>query len=84
MEGIFVVCHIVGFVIVIPLWILSPRSEGGSPLVDFYNPAWVSYGLATLVGSVGPTASLIGFDCSVHMGMFGPDLPHILTCIPFS
>jgi hypothetical protein len=72
-EGILVVCHIIGIVILIPLWALSPLTEGGSPLVDFYNPnGWASNGVATLVGSVGPISTLIGFDCSVHMGMFDP------------
>jgi choline transport protein len=71
LEGIFVIFHIFGIVIFIPLWILSPRRIGGSPLIDFYNPnGWVSNGVATLVGLSGPTAGLIGLDCSVHMGMF--------------
>jgi choline transport protein len=69
-EGVFVICHILGIVIMIPLLVYSPRREGGSPLVDFYNPSgWASNGLATMVGSVGPVTCLIGFDCSVHMGM---------------
>jgi hypothetical protein len=71
LEGIFVIFHIFGIAIFIPLWILSPRRIGGSPLIDFYNPnGWVSNGVATLVGLSGPTAGLIGLDCSVHMGMF--------------
>jgi amino acid transporter len=53
---------------IIPLWVLSPPKEGGSPIVDFYNPSgWRSNGLATLVGLTGPITALIGFDCSVHM-----------------
>jgi amino acid transporter len=72
-EGIFVLCHILGIVIMIPLWIMSPLREGGSPLVDFYNPnGWSSNGVATMVGSIAPIGSLIGFDCSVHMCMFDP------------
>jgi len=68
LEGIFVIIHMLGIIIFIPLWILSPRSEGGSPLVDFYNPGgWSSNGVATLVGSVVPVTALLGFDCSVHM-----------------
>jgi choline transport protein len=72
-EGILVFCHIFGIFIFIPLWILSPKAEAGSPLVEFYNPAgWSSNGLATLVGISGPITSLIGFDCSIHMGMLIP------------
>jgi hypothetical protein len=72
-EGIFVMLHIVGILIFIPLWVLAPRREGGSPLVDFYNGnGWATDGLATMIGTTGPAAVLIGFDCSVHMGMLYP------------
>jgi hypothetical protein len=69
-EGLFVFCHILGVVIFVPLWVLSPRREGGSPLVEFYNPSgWISNGVATLVSINAPITTLIGFDCSVHMCM---------------
>ena len=69
-EGIFVFLHILGVAIFIPLWILSPKREGGSPLIEFYNPnGWISNGLATCVGITAPITGLLGFDCSVHMGM---------------
>jgi hypothetical protein len=68
-EGVFVILHIFGILIFVPLWILAPKREGGSPLVDFYNPGgWSSYGVATLVGSTASLTTLIGFDCSIHMG----------------
>ena len=75
-EGFFVFCHILGVFIFIPLWVLSPRSDGGAPLIDFYTVpgGWSSYGVATLVGTVGPITALIGFDCSVHMCMLIPRL----------
>jgi amino acid transporter len=70
LECIFVFIHIVGILIFIPLLILSPRREGGSPLVDFYNPGgWISNGVATMIGGASPITALIGFDCSVHMCM---------------
>jgi hypothetical protein len=69
-EGIFVFIHILGILIFIPLWILSPRQVGGSPLIEFYNPnGWMSNGVATFVGVVPVVGALTGFDCSVHMGM---------------
>jgi Amino acid permease len=72
-EGLFVFCHILGAVIFIPCWVLAPTREGGSPLVNFYNPSgWSSNGLATLVGATAPITTLIGFDCSIHMGMLIP------------
>jgi hypothetical protein len=72
-EGLFVFCHILGVLIFIPIWILAPRREGGAPLTEFYNPSgWVTTGIATMIGSTGPITALIGFDCSVHMGMLVP------------
>jgi amino acid transporter len=69
-EAIFVFAHIIGILIFIPLLVLSSKRGGGSPLTEFYNPGgWSSDGLATMIGTVGPIAALIGFDCSVHMGM---------------
>jgi choline transport protein len=68
-EGLFVICHVLGVVLFIPLWVLSPRRNGGAPLVEFYNPGgWSSNGVATMAGLTSPLSALIGFDCSVHMG----------------
>jgi amino acid transporter len=72
-ERLFVVVHILGIFIFVPLWVLSPKLTGGSPLIEFYNPGgWSSNGVATLVGSLAPVTAMIGFDCSVHMGMLYP------------
>jgi amino acid transporter len=68
-EVLFVFFHILGVAIFIPLLALSPKGEGGSPLVEFSRGGWATNGLATMVGSIGPATALIGFDCSVHMGM---------------
>jgi amino acid transporter len=80
-EGLFVILHILGIAIFIPIWILAPRRDGGAPIVEFYNGGgWSSNGLATMVGTVAPAAALIGFDCSVHMGMLSLDFsPTFLT-----
>jgi hypothetical protein len=73
-EILFVFCHILGVIIFVPLLALSPKREGGSPLVEFYNAGgWSTIGLATMVGTLSPTSALIGFDCSVHMGMLALD-----------
>jgi choline transport protein len=67
-EGFLAFLHVLGVVIFIPLLVLSPKSKGGSPLVDFYNPGgWPSDGVATMVGSAATITALIGFDCSIHM-----------------
>jgi amino acid transporter len=84
-EGIFVFCHVLGVLIFIPVWVLSPRREGGSPLTEFYNPGgWASNGIATMVGTVGPITSLIGFDCSIHMGKSVPFCLLLLTYLLYS
>jgi len=67
-ECLFVILHILGILVFIPLWIMAPRREGGAPLVEFYNGSgWPTVVLSTIVGIVAPASSLIGFDCSVHM-----------------
>ena len=72
-EGIFVFLHVFGVVLFIPILILSPRRTGAGPITEFFNPnGWISNGVATFVGATSPVASLIGFDCSVHMGMLIP------------
>jgi amino acid transporter len=68
-EGLLVFSHILGVVIIIPLLILAPRRAGGAPLVEFWNPnGWSSDGVATLIGLLPVALSLVGFDCSIHMG----------------
>lgn len=70
-EIVCMVVHVLGVVIFIPVLAMAPNRDGGSPMVDFYNQnGWVSNGLATMVATVGPAASLTGLDCSVHMGVF--------------
>jgi choline transport protein len=81
-ENVFLFMHILGILIFIPLWIMAPRSEGGSPIVDFYNQnGWASNGLATMVATVGPSAALTGFDCSVHMGISISELFLAFSCL---
>jgi hypothetical protein len=68
-EGVLVFLHILGVLVVIPLWALLPVRKGAGPLVEFYNPnEWSSDGVATWVGMVASSAALVGFDCNVHMG----------------
>jgi hypothetical protein len=74
-ESLFVFVHILGVLMFIPLWILSHRRVDDSPFIEFYNPSgWISNGVATLVGINSPISGLIGFDCSVYMGILIPYL----------
>jgi Amino acid permease len=84
-EGLFVILHILGIIIFIPLWILGPKREGGAPLVEFYNGGgWASNGLSTMIGTVAPAAALIGFDCSVHMGILSLDFLSTFSYLSYS
>ena len=69
-EGVLLVIYIVGFfVIIIPLWVLAPRTETKVVFTKFNNEGgWSSLGTAVLVGLSGLVPSLAGFDCAVHMG----------------
>src|ERR1700744_2319833 len=79
MEGILIFVHIIGIVIFIPVWVLSPRREGGGPLTEFYNPnAWMSDGVAFMVGMTGPITCLIGFDSAIHMAEEAKDSSRIV------
>jgi hypothetical protein len=87
LEVLFVIFHILGVVIFIPVWVFSPRRDvqGGSPLIEFYNAGgWVSNGLATMVGTIAPVAGLIGLDCSVHMGMLSLEFHLLSLTSPYS
>jgi len=67
-EGSVLILHLAGFfVIVIPLWVMAPRSPA-HVLIEFSNQGeWATTGLAAMVGLTAPMSTLIGYDCSVHM-----------------
>jgi hypothetical protein len=86
-EIIFVICHILGVAIFIPLWALSPKRgiQRGSPLTEFYNGGgWASNGIATMVGTISPASSLIGLDCAAHMGMLSLDMYDLSLTLAYS
>jgi amino acid transporter len=85
-EGILVFLHLIGVVIMIPLWALSPVRKGGSVLTEYYNGGgWSSNGVSTMIGLVPVAYSILGLDCSVHMGKWNLGLTsfmkHLLTNI---
>ncbi|KFY48511.1 hypothetical protein V495_01268 [Pseudogymnoascus sp. VKM F-4514 (FW-929)] len=68
-EGIVLILHICGFfAILIPLWVLAPRSEASAVFGQFENGGeWSSIGLSVLVGMLSPVFSFIGPDSATHM-----------------
>jgi choline transport protein len=71
-EGTVLILHVLGFfAIMVPLWILAPRSTGKEVFGTFQNNGWPSLGLSVLVGMISPTVSLIGSDAATHMSEVG-------------
>ncbi|KAK5709338.1 hypothetical protein LTR17_019851 [Elasticomyces elasticus] len=68
-EGILLIIYIVGFfVVIIPLWVLAPRSPASEVFTTFNNNGgWSSKGVAVMVGLGGVVPSLAGYDCAVHV-----------------
>jgi choline transport protein len=68
-EGILLTLHVSGFIsILVTLWTLAPHSSPRKVFTEFNDGGnWHSMGLATLVGILSPTLSLIGPDAVVHV-----------------
>ena len=68
-EGIVLILHVFGFIAFMTvLWVMSPRSDVHTTWTDFQdNAGWGNLGLATLVGILGPTVTLVGGDSACHL-----------------
>ncbi|CAK1364386.1 unnamed protein product [Cercospora beticola] len=67
-EGTILIVHIYGiFCVLVPLWILSPRSTSEFAWTQFHDPGWGSTGLSALIGMQACIVPLLGADASVHM-----------------
>lgn len=68
-QATILVLHVCGFIaILVPLWVLSPHAPADQVFTHFNDGGdWRSMGLATLVGILSPTVSLIGPDAAVHI-----------------
>jgi amino acid transporter len=68
-EGMVLIIHILGFfAVLVPLWVLAPRSSPKEVFTEFSNfGGWSSTGLAFMVGLLAPVYTLIGADSAVHM-----------------
>ena len=68
-EGFALVLHLAGFLaIIIPLWVMAPRADAHTALLEFTNfGGWSSTGLSCMIGLTTPLSVFIGYDCSVHM-----------------
>ena len=68
-EGVLLIIYVIGFfVIIIPLWVLAPRSPASEVFTTFNNEGgWSSTGVAVMVGLGGVVPSLARYDCAVHV-----------------
>jgi len=68
-EGMVLIVHLLGFfAVLVPLWVLAPRSSPKDVFTGFSNfGGWSSTGLAFMVGLLAPVYTLIGADSAVHM-----------------
>jgi choline transport protein len=68
-EGMVLIIHLLGFfAVLIPLWILAPRSSPSDVFTQFLNlGGWPTDGLAFMVGLLSPVYTLIGADSAAHM-----------------
>ncbi|KAL2062997.1 hypothetical protein VTL71DRAFT_6069 [Oculimacula yallundae] len=68
-EGLLLVCHILGFfAVMIPLVYLAPHGSAKDVFGTFLNGGnWSSGGLSWLVGLVTSTYSFLGADAACHM-----------------
>jgi hypothetical protein len=63
------IIHVLGFFgVLIPLWVLAPRSSASSVFTGITNfGGWPTNGLAFMVGLLTPVYTLLGADSAVHM-----------------
>ncbi|KAM3074423.1 hypothetical protein ACMFMG_002773 [Clarireedia jacksonii] len=68
-EGVILILHLIGiFAIIIPLWVMAPRGDPKTVLLEFTNQGqWATKGLSAMIGLTAPMSVLVGYDCSVHM-----------------
>lgn len=65
-EGIVLAVHVFGFfAILVPLWVLAPRSDAKGVFTEFNNyGGWDNYGTSALVGVLAAILPLLGADAA--------------------
>jgi choline transport protein len=68
-ENVLLVIYFVGFfVVVLPLWLMGPRTPAHEVFTTFNNGGgWSSTGVAFMAGLGGLVPSMAGYDCAVHV-----------------
>lgn len=64
-EGTILIIHVFGlFCVLVPLWLLSPRTTSIVVWTEFRDPGWGNKGLSSLIGVVASVLPLLGADAS--------------------
>ncbi|KAK0263603.1 hypothetical protein LTR35_017508 [Friedmanniomyces endolithicus] len=68
-EGMMLVIHVFGFLpVCVIMWVMGDRSPTKEVWTHFSDySGWGSYGVATLIGSLGVSGSLLGSDSAAHL-----------------
>lgn len=68
-EGLVLVIHVLGFFgILVPLWVLSPRTDAKAVFTSFNNGGgWNNMATSFVAGISAGIGPLLGADASVHM-----------------
>jgi choline transport protein len=79
-EGVIAVLHIAGFfAVIIPLWVMSDRSQTSGVFTTFQdNMMWDSLPLAVIVGLTGASSTFVGVECGAHMAEEVRDAAHVI------
>lgn len=78
-EGAILIVHIFGFFcMLVPLWVLSPRTPSKVVWTTFHDGGWNNVGLSTLIGLITSVLPLLGADGSGKIPVYKP-YAHILT-----
>lgn len=70
-EYLILALHVLGlFAIIIPLLVMAPKNDARTALLQVTNSGdWATTGTSFMVGLLTALASMMGFDCAVHMCM---------------
>ena len=79
LEIVVLALYTAGFFgIIITLWMLAPKTSARTVFTEFQNNGgWPSQGLSVLIGLTGPSYTILGLDCGVHLGR-----PDAVPCFP--
>lgn len=78
-EGIILILHFAGWIaIVVPLWVLGPRTSHSGVWSTFVDAGWGNQGLACMIGFITSAGAFAGGDAAAHMAEELKNAPKVL------